>query len=147
MTTTKNLRGLWIVHFVHADDASLAPDLSVEDATRHLQAVILVALDHARREPRLAQWAGSLERALAALAGSGPPHGPFDVLPDYGYTDEAVRLVTGVHYAWILGGEGSWSDYEPRSKPDARLHDRTMTELYACLIEGMLAAVNDGLAE
>jgi len=146
VTTTQNRRGLWVVHFRHVEDASLAPDLSVEDATRRLQTVILHALDHARREPRLAQWTSTLERSLAVLAGAGPPHGPFDVLPDYGYTDAATRLVTGVHLAWILGGEGSWSDYEARSKPDARLHDQTTSELYACLIEAMLAAVNDGLA-
>jgi hypothetical protein len=145
VTTTQNLRGLWTVHFRHVDVPALAPDLEVDVATRRLQAVILQALDHARTEPRLAQWAGSLERALAVLAGAGSPHGPFDVLPDYGYSDEAMRLVTGVHHAWVLGGEGSWSDYEARSKPDARLHERTMTELYACLIEGMLAAVNGGL--
>jgi hypothetical protein len=145
VTTTQGRRGLWVVHFRHVDDASLAPDLSVEDTTRRLQVVILQALDHARTEPRLAQWAASLERALAVLAGAGAPHGPYDVLPDSGYSEEAMRLVTGVHLAWILGGEGSWSDYEARSKPDARLHERTTTELYACLIEGMLAAVNDGL--
>jgi len=145
VTSTQNRRGLWTVHFRHVEVPALAPELEVESATKRLQSVILRALDHARSEPRLAQWAASLERALAVLAGAGAPRGPFDVLPDYGYSEEAMRLVTGVHHAWVLGGEGSWSDYEARSKSDAQRHESTMTELYACLIEGMLAAVNDGL--
>lgn len=145
VTAERNRRGLWVVHFRHIDDSSLAPEVFVDEATQHLQRVIVVALDHARRERRLGQWAGSLERALAVLAGAGPPQGPFDVLPDYGYTDEAMRLVTAVHYAWILGGEGSWSDYDARTREDGQTHLRTTTELYACLIEGIIAAVNEGL--
>ena len=145
VTVERRQRGLWVVHFRHVDDTSLPPEIFPDEATRRLQNVILAALDHSRREPRLGQWIGSLERALAVLAGAGPPRGPFDVLPDYGYTDEAMRLITAVHYAWILGGEGSWSDYEARNRDDARRHEVTTTELYACLIEGMIAAVNEGL--
>jgi hypothetical protein len=38
-------------------------------------------------------------------------------------------------------------DTQPRDKRLVRAHRKISSELYACLIEGVVAAVNDGLEE
>lgn len=137
--------GMWGVRFRRIRDHSLAPDQTVEDATRRLVRVLTAARDLARLERTLAPWEPHVARALATLESSERPGSEVDILPMVGYSDSAHRLVAAVRQSWILGDVGSWNDTKPADKTLARAHRKITGELYACLVEGVIAAVNDGL--
>ncbi len=139
--------GLWGVRLRRIRDTSLAPEISVSEATVNLKKVLTAARDLVRLEPRLKPWDPHLAQGLATLAATGHEGGQMDILPARGYTDEAHRLVLAVRQSWVLGGVGSWTDTVPADRGLARAHSRITAELYACLIEGIIAAVNDGLEE
>jgi hypothetical protein len=137
--------GLWEVRFRRIKDTSLPPTITVDEATQNLAKVVRAARDLIRHDKRLAPWDPHLAHALATLASSEAPSSSIDILPVKGYTPAAHRLVLAVRQAWVLGVVGSWSDTVPEDRTLARAHRKITSELYACLIEGVVAAVNDGL--
>jgi hypothetical protein len=137
--------GLWGVRLRRIKDTSLPPEVSVEQATMNLRKVLTGARDLIRHVPDLKPWDPHLVQALGTLNSTNRVSAPVDILPERGYTDAAHRLVLAVRQAWILGGVGSWTDTVPTDRALARAHRKITSELYACLIEGVVAAVNDGL--
>jgi hypothetical protein len=134
------------MRFRHIEDGELTPPVSVPQASARLAEVVADARSLARSEAPLAQWMPYLEQAATTLATKGRPPRVYDVLPPKGYTAEAQRLANAVAEAWILGGLMTWTDHKPKSDWAARAHRDVTTELYACLVEGMIAAVNEGLS-
>jgi hypothetical protein len=139
--------GLWGVRLRRIRDTSLAPEVSVHQATENLASVLRAARDLVRLEPRLKPWDPHFAQGLATLAGTGHEPASVDILPPRGYSEAAHRLVLAVRQTWVLGGVGSWTDTVPTDRALARAHTKITAELYACLIEGIVAAVNDGLNE
>ncbi len=139
--------GLWGVRLRRIRDTSLAPEVSVEEATENLRKVLSAARELVRLEPALKPWDPHLAQGIATLAATGHETARMDILPERGYTDAAHRLVLAARQAWVLGGVGSWTDTVPTDRALARAHRKITSELYACLIEGVVAAVNDGLEE
>ena len=146
-SATQKSFGLWAVRLRRIRDTSLPPDISVAQATANLRRVIGGARELARRDASLQPWDAHLAKALVTLDSVGRPKASLDILPDDGYADAAHRLVLAVRQAWVLGGVGSWTDTVPKDRTLARAHRKITGELYACLIEGVVAAVNDGLGK
>ena len=146
-SATQKTFGLWAVRLRRIRDTSLPPDISVSDATANLRKVLGGARELARRDASLQPWDAHLAQALTTLDSAGRPKATLDILPDDGYADAAHRLVLAVRQAWVLGGVGSWTDTVPKDRTLARAHRKITGELYACLIEGVVAAVNDGLGK
>ena len=137
--------GLWSVRLRRIRDTSLPPEITVDEATANLRKVLVAARELTRLEPTLLPWRNHLGNALVTLDSSGRPKTEMDILPSAGYTDAAHRLVTAARQSWIFGAVGSWMDTEPGERKLASAHRKISAELYACLIEGVVAAVNDGL--
>ena len=141
----KKATGLWNLRFRRIKTAELPPDLPCDVAIRQLRNIVGQALNLSQLERGLSQWSDYLARALQTIDGEVAPEACQDVLPKNGYTDEAHRLITAVCQAWVLGGIMSWNDHVPVDKRRAQLHRKIAGELYACLIEGTISAVNNGL--
>ncbi len=143
----KATTGLWEVRLRRVRDTAIPPEVSVEQASINLRKVLVAARELARIERQLTPWSTHLRQALASLDSTERPSTEMDILPKEGYTDAAHRLVAAVRQAWIFGAVGSWMDTIPRDKRLVQPHRKISSELYACLIEGVVAAVNDGLED
>lgn len=139
--------GLWAVRLRRIKDTSLLPDLTVEEATENLRKVLIAARELTRIEPLLTPWRNHLGQALDTLESDERPKSEMDILPVEGYSDAAHRLVSSVRQAWIFGDVGSWMDTVPQDKRLVGAHRKISSNLYACLIEGVVSAVNDGIEE
>lgn len=139
--------GMWEVRLRRVRDTSLPPAISVGEATENLRKVLVAARELTRLERNLTPWRNHLGQALATLDSTERPKSEMDILPEEGYSDAAHRLIAAVRLAWIFGAVGSWMDTVPSDKRLANAHRKISSELYACLIEGVVAAVNDGFEE
>ena len=137
-------QGLWAIRFRRVEDASLSPARSVTEATATLTAAIRACYEFAEGERALRQWQPFFAEALEVLAGTIPHSG--DVLPVKGYREDALRLTAAAHTAWVLGDIMSWTDHQPTSSRARVVHRALTAELYAALIEAVIASVNEGLA-
>ncbi len=138
---------LWHLHFVRVYDTSLLPAPGIKEAGDNLLAAIASARTVGVAERALKQWVPYLDHAVAILRGDAAPQNPSDMLPPVGYTTAARLLVAAATQAWVVGGPGTWSDHEPRGREARALYLTVSAELYACLIEAIGAAVNEGLVE
>lgn len=139
--------GLWAVRLRRERDTSLPPEIPVEEAATNLRKVLTAARELARLERSLNPWRTYFDQALSTLDAEARPTAEVDILPRKGYRDDAHRLVSAVRQAWVFGAVGSWMDTVPGDRRLAAAHRKISAELYACLVEGVIAAVNNGLEE
>lgn len=137
-------QGLWAIRFRRVEDVALPPARSVQEATQALAAAMTAAHEFAAGERELRQWQPFFEEALDVLSGTTPHSG--DILPARGYREDALRLTAAARTAWVLGDIMSWTDHHPKSAEAKAVHRALTAELYACLIEAVIASVNEGLA-
>lgn len=138
---------LWSVRLRRVRDTSLPPEVSVAQATENLRKVLKAASDLARIEPSLNPWHSYLTQALVSLDSEQYQKSEMDILPSEGYSDDAHRLVLAARRAWVFGAVGSWMDTVPKDKRLVAAHRKISAELYACLVEAIISAVNFGLEE
>ncbi len=139
--------GLWSVRLRRVRDTSLPPEVSVAQANESLRKVLKAASDLARIEPSLNPWHNYFVQALVVLDSDDYQKSEMDILPSEGYSDEAHRILLAARRAWVFGAVGSWMDTVPKDKRLVAAHRKISAELYACLIEAIIAAVNNGLEE
>lgn len=112
--------------------------LSVAHQREKLRAA-LIDIDAFAAQEKVDVWPAYFQKALRLLDDGDPLAASHhrDVFPATGYTLAAKQLLAASANAFVFGGMGSWNDlgFEAR-------HDDLSAELYACIMNGVAAAIN-----
>lgn len=141
-------RGRWVVRYERtvwqAPKAQTA--LSVQQALDGLKKRLCAARRFAR-EVKEHFWEKAFKSALEALQ---DPHllqvasdGEYELLlPDWGYSECAHRLLQGAGHADVFGGMGSWNDIGFSDQKRQATYERVSEHLYQAVCEAVVVAAN-----
>jgi len=137
---------IWSVQYSRALARATPASLSIREAKDRLERAVRETAEFAFAQG-LSVWGETFERAAGSLESAQPvaPYHP-DILPPGGYSLAARRLLAAAVGAFVFGGMGSWNDITV-ADPEARARYEPLTrELYAAVMDGLIAAVNQGIA-
>ncbi len=125
-----------------------ASDATIAQATECLSATLREVVRFTSANDGMASWGETFEKAAESFGSSQPlaPYHP-DILPARGYTLAARQLLAASVGAFVFGGMGSWNDLGFRDPAVHAEYERLTKELYAAVIGGLVAAVNQGMEE
>jgi hypothetical protein len=119
----------------------LSPAVSMERLTGAITAAEAFAASEG-----LDDWAAVFGAALrlGEAADAVPPFHP-DMFPPAAYGRAARHLLAMADRAFVFGGMGSWNDLALASPSATDAYERVSAELYAAVLEAVVAAVNGSI--
>lgn len=137
-------RRVWSVRYeLFSAVEELLPEKTPEQATMALKAPLKRILDFTKRHRRGA-FSDHFTRALAHLEGeSTTPAFHQDLFVAGTLSETSTRLLNACQAAWVFGGMGSWNDAHPGDEAGTGEYKELSPALYAALLDGVTAAVNE----
>ena len=136
---------VWSAHYGRTTDRYPISDIQTDVPTvkQHFIDTLTAIGDFAQKH-KLENWEDIFRRARMVLTAPdfNGRHAYMGSMPDQNYSEDALRLLSAVGAAWVFGGMGSWNDLGFSADEDHELYLRLSDELYNCIIQATMAAVN-----
>lgn len=137
-------RKIWSVAYRAVRSTAIPPQSNSVVAASAKLGEVLKKADLFAGETKLESWRKWFQAAqstLATTARTSEDHS--DLLPPTVYTAAARRLLSACDRAWVFGGMGSWNDLGFDEDALQRRYDALTDELFAAVLDGVVAAVNE----
>ena len=136
---------VWSAHYGRTTDRHAISDMriDVQSTKQHFIDTLTTIGDFARKH-KLENWEDIFRRARMVLTAPdfNGRHAYMGSMPDQNYSEDALRLLSATGAAWVFGGMGSWNDLGFSSDEDQELYLQLSGDLYNCITQAIIAAVN-----